>query len=287
MKLTDVKTVRELLGGEKTVLKKKYGQNFLINEEIVEEIADASAAGKESGVIEIGPGIGTLTSALCKRAKRVCAIEIDSTLVPVLSKTLAEFDNVNVINADVLKCDLAKIIEENFPDCAEVLICANLPYYITTPILMHILEANVKVSSITVMVQKEVADRICAKAGDKNCGAITSVIAYYGEAKSVLTVKAGNFLPAPKVDSAVVRIDLYDGPQVNTGDEKTFFRVIKGAFGQRRKTLLNSLSTEFSELSKSELEQILIESGIDTQIRGEKLTNEDFARLSRNICKKD
>lgn len=282
MKLTDLSVIRSLLGDEGTSFKKKFGQNFLINASIVEKIADSST-NEDSGVLEIGPGIGTLTCELCKRAKKVVTVEIDDTLIPILDKTLAEFDNVSVIHSDILKVDLKALIDEHFADCRTVSVCANLPYYITTPILMFLLESGISFDKITVMVQKEVADRLTAPAGSSLYGAVTASIAYYGRAKRLFTVTAGNFVPAPKVDSAVVQIELYNDPPVNPTDTELFFKVIKAAFGQRRKTLVNALSAAFPNLSKDALTSAVTSCGFEATVRGEKLDIAAFASIADKI----
>lgn len=282
MKLTDLSVIRSLLGDEGTSFKKKFGQNFLINASVVERIADSSTD-SDSGVLEIGPGIGTLTYELCKRAKKVVSVEIDDTLIPILGKTLAEFDNVSVIHSDILKVDPKALIDEHFTDCRRVSVCANLPYYITTPILMFLLESGIKFDKITVMVQKEVADRLCAPAGSPLYGAVTASIAYYGAAKRLFTVNAGNFVPAPKVDSAVVQINLYDEPPVRPIDVELFFKVIKAAFGQRRKTLVNALSAAFPTLSKDDLVSAVTSCNLEATVRGEKLDIADFSNISDKI----
>ncbi len=287
MKLTDISTIKELLGQEQTSFKKKFGQNFLISEKVVCSIAEGAfpegSLWNECGVLEIGPGIGTLTYELCKRAKKVVSVEIDSTLIPVLDKTLAEFDNVKVINSDILKTDIKAIIENEFSACSDIVVAANLPYYITTPILMHLFESKLPFKAITVMVQKEVADRLCSSNLDGEYGAVTASVAYYARAKKLMNVSAGCFVPAPKVDSAVIRFDIYSNPPVKVLDEKTFFRVIKAAFGQRRKTLVNALSTGFSHISKEALRGIIVSCGFDENVRGEKLSIKDFAVIADRI----
>ena len=284
MKLTDISVIRELLGEEQTSFKKKYGQNFLINENVVNSIAFScmppDIPGERVGVVEIGPGIGVLTQKLCERAGKVVAIEIDRTLIPILEKTLAEFDNCKVINEDVMKVDLSALIREYFAGCERVVIAANLPYYITTPIIMMLFESRAPFDSVTVMVQKEVADRLCAPPGSDVYGAVTASVSYFAAAKKLFTVSAGNFLPAPKVDSAVVKFNLHKAPPVAVKDEKTFFRVIKGAFAQRRKTLPNSLSSEFAHIPRGRLTEIIEASGTDPRVRGESLGIADFARIS-------
>ena len=284
MKLTDISVIRELLGEEQTSFKKKFGQNFLINEKVVESIASSclpgDIPGERVGVIEIGPGIGVLTDKLCGKAGKVVAIEIDRTLIPILEKTLAEHDNRIIINGDVMKVDLNEIVKEHLSGCERVVIAANLPYYITTPIIMMLFESRAPFDSITVMVQKEVADRLCAPPGSELYGAITASVFYFASVKKLFTVPAGNFLPAPKVDSAVVKFTLHKEPPIAVKDEKTFFRVIKGAFAQRRKTLPNSLSSEFAHIPRSRLAGIVEEAGIDPRTRGESLGIAEFARIA-------
>ncbi len=282
MKLTDLSVIRSLLGEEQTTFKKKYGQNFLINESVVERIA-LSAADENTGILEIGPGIGTLTAKLCEHAKSVTAVEIDGSLIPILEKTLAEYDNVTVINSDILKLNLTETVKKQFSDCEKIAVCANLPYYITTPIIMFLLESEIKFDSITVMVQKEVADRMTSEAGSPLYGAVTASIAYYGRAKKLFNVTAGNFVPAPKVDSAVVKIDLYKEPPVKVADKNLFFDVIKASFGQRRKTLVNALSAAYPEIPKDRLSSAVISAGLEPTVRGERLDIAAFARLADEI----
>lgn len=258
--------------------RKDFGQNFLINRIIPEDIADNCTDTENSLIIEIGPGVGCLTAELASRYKKVVAIEIDKGLIPVLDKTLAEFDNVTVINRDVMTVDLAALVGE-YSEGMPVSVCANLPYYITTPILMYLLESGVKFKTITVMVQNEVATRLTAKAGSADYGAITAVLGYYGEAKKLFKVSAGCFLPAPKVDSAVIRIDLYDEPKYKPKNEKLFRNTIKAAFEMRRKTLLNALNGKLG-FTKEEIRAALLEMGLDENIRGERLSTEEFVRLS-------
>lgn len=288
MKLTDPSVIRSLLGEEDTSFKKKFGQNFLINASVVERIAASCAEtcnehGEKLGVLEIGPGIGTLTNELAQVAAKVVAVEIDDTLIPILSKTLAEYTNVTVVHNDVMKTDLSALVAEHFGDCDRIAVCANLPYYITTPILMALLESKLPFSTITVMIQKEVAERLTAKAGDGEYGAITATLSYYGSVKRLFTVHAGSFMPAPKVDSAVIQIELYKEPPVKVISEKMLFRVIKAAFGQRRKTLVNALSTAFPNRSKAELTELIVSCGFPATVRGEVLSIEAFAMLADKL----
>ena len=265
--------------------RKEFGQNFLTNISVVEDIADSCCDNAQSTILEIGPGIGSLTRELAERYEQVVALEIDKGLIPVLKYTLGEYRNVTVINEDVMKADLDTILAPYF-EKGPVSVCANLPYYITTPILMKLLESGLPFENITIMIQSEVADRLCAPAGGKNCGAITAVLNYYGLPEKLFTVRADNFIPAPKVDSSVVRIRLYPEKPIKPIDEQTFFRTIRAAFEQRRKTLPNALSAVFGELSKEDITDIIVSCGHEPTIRGEKLSVEDFAALSDALYKK-
>ena len=284
MKLTDISTIRALLGEEQTDFKKKYGQNFLINEGIVRKIVAGSGANKDCGILEIGPGIGVMTVELADAAKKVVSLEIDPDMVAILEKTLEGKDNVKVICQDVLKADLPAIIAENFTDCSEVRVCANLPYYITTPIITMLLESGLPLDSITVMVQKEVADRLIARAGSDQYGAISAFVAYYGHPYRVAAVSAGSFIPAPKVDSSVVRVDIYKDRPVKPLDEKLFFEVVRAAFMQRRKTLVNAvvsaLGGKVQGLNKEKMTEMLLSLGLSPTVRGETLSVEQFANVS-------
>ena len=282
MKLTSLNEVKSIMERHGLRFNKGYGQNFLINEAVPRRIAEECGADSESGILEIGPGIGTLSAELCRLYKKVVAVEIDSSLIPALGETMAEFDNFKVINADVLKVDLPALIREEFGDMP-VTVCANLPYYITTPIIMGLLESDCRFDNITVMIQKEVALRLCAKAGDADYGAVTASVNRYGNVKRLFTVSAGSFVPAPKVDSAVIRIEVDKVRKYSVKDERTMGRVIRGAFAQRRKTLVNSLATEFSFLSKEELTEAVVSCGYRADIRGEKLDIPDFAILADKI----
>ena len=288
MRLTDINTVKEIMREFDLNFKKKFGQNFLINSWVPERIAEECTGGDfDCGILEIGPGIGTLTYELAKRFKKVVAVEIDTTLLPALEYTLGEFDNVKIIPGDIMKTDVAKLCREEFSELGlRFSVCANLPYYITTPVMMHGVESLAGFDYVTVMIQKEVASRLCGKAGDSDYGAITASISYYGEAKKLFNVPAGCFMPAPKVDSTVMSIKLYDEPPVNVKDADILFRVIRGAFAQRRKTLSNSMSSEFGEFSKSQLADIIESTGISPSVRGEVLSLEDFARISDAITDK-
>lgn len=277
MKLTDVSYIKELLSDGGTGFKKRFGQNFLTSESVLERIADNAC----EGVLEIGPGIGTLTDFLCARAGRVVAVEIDETLIPILSRTLADRDNVRVICGDILKLDVAALCREEFGDMPRS-VCANLPYYITTPVLTRLLSCGAGFENVTVMVQKEVAARLCASPGTPDYGAITVFCAYYGKASRIVRVPAGCFVPAPKVDSAVVRIDMYEDPPV-CGDPEAIFRCVRAAFGQRRKTLSNSLAAGYPELGRDAVVRALDACGIPPSARGEGLSLERFAALAAKL----
>lgn len=285
MNLCDQKTIKQLMAMFSLNFRKEFGQNFLTNVSVVEDIADNCCDDSESTVLEIGPGVGSLTRELAVRYKRVIAVEIDNGLIPVLKYTLGEFSNVTVINEDVMKLDLEELLAPAFAR-GKVSVCANLPYYITTPILMKLLESGLPFDSITVMIQSEVADRLCAAPGGKNCGAITAVLNYYGEPRRLFRVGAHNFVPPPKVESSVIRIDLYKERPYRPLDEAIFFRTVKGAFEQRRKTLPNALSAAFGELSKEELTEIIVSCGHSPDVRGERLTVEDFRAIADEIYRR-
>lgn len=257
--------------------KKGLGQNFLSSQEILEEISVAAEI-ENRGVIEIGPGFGVLTNELAKRAEKVVALEIDERLIPILEDTLSEYDNVKIINRDVLKTDIKALIDDEF-DGEKISVAANLPYYITTPIITSLIEAKLPLNNIVVMVQKEVAQRICAKPGSKDYGAISVLCQYYTVPEIICDVPADLFVPPPKVDSAVVKMVMRDDAAVKVKDEKMFFRTVKAAFSQRRKTLLNCLSANFA-YDKAQLTDILKSVGIDAKRRGETLSLEEFAALS-------
>ena len=282
MNLCDIKTIKQIMAMFSLNFRKEFGQNFLTDNMVVEDIADNCCDDADSTILEIGPGIGSLTRELAERYKKVVALEIDHGLIPVLRYTLDEYKNATVINEDVMKADLGAILAPAFAE-GKVSVCANLPYYITTPILMKLLESELPFEYITIMIQSEVADRLCAAPGGKNCGAITAVLNYYGTPEKLFTVTADRFIPAPKVDSAVVRIKLHKDKPYKPTDEHTFFRTIRAAFEQRRKTLPNSLASVFGELTKEEISGIIAECGHDLNIRGEKLSVADFTALSDKL----
>lgn len=279
-RLSDIGTIKELLGKHGFTFSKSLGQNFLVNPSVCPRMAELSGAGEGVGVIEIGPGIGVLTNELCKIAEKVVAVELDKRLLPVLDETLSEYENVKIINADVMELDLNGLIAEEF-NGMDVVVCANLPYYITSPIIMKLLEDKLPLKAITVMVQKEAAQRICAEVGSRMSGAVTVSVNYYATPKMLFSVSAGSFMPSPKVDSAVIRLDVLSEPPVKT-DEKKFFAVVKAAFSQRRKVISNSLSSGLS-ISKEKTLEVLKAANVPSNARAEKLSLEDFANIANNL----
>lgn len=279
--LTNIGFVKELLSRHDFNFSKGLGQNFLINPSVCPKIAEMGNAKKGFGVIEVGTGIGVLTAELAKRADKVVAVEIDKRLLPILSETLAEYKNVKVINDDIMNIDLHKLIEDEF-EGMEVAVCANLPYYITSPIIMHFLESNARINSITVMVQKEAADRLCASVGTRQSGAITVAVNYYGNAQLLFNVSRGSFMPAPNVDSAVIRIDVEKKYKLETENEKFFFKVVKAAFSQRRKTIANSVSSMMN-INKQTVYEVLKKMGISENMRVEQFDMESLIEFSENL----
>lgn len=275
--LTNAGTIKALLERYGFRFSKALGQNFLINPSVCPRMADAAVEGEHVGVLEIGPGFGVLTNELLKRARKVVAVELDERLLPVLDETLAEYDNLKVIHADVMELDLNRLIEEEF-EGMQVAVCANLPYYITSPVIMKLLESRLRVSCITVMVQREAAQRLAAEPGTRESSAITVAVHYYSDPEYLFSVSAGSFMPAPKVDSVVIRLRLHE-PAIRVQDEQLLFSVIRGAFSQRRKTLLNALSSSLS-LDKDEVRAILGIAGVDPMLRAERLTISDFGRIA-------
>ena len=262
---------------------KKFGQNFLINTSILEEIIDAAEITREDFVLEIGPGIGTMTQYLCEAAREVVAVEIDTNLIPILGDTLSAYDNVEVMNADILKVDIAKLADERNGG-KPIKVVANLPYYITTPIIMGLFESHVPIDSITIMVQKEVADRMQEGPGSKEYGALSLAVQYYAKPEIVVNVPPSCFMPQPKVGSAVIRLTRHENPPVDVDNEKRMFQVIRASFNQRRKTLANGLNNFGSfSLGKEEIQKSIEELGVPVNIRGEALSLEQFAKLSNII----
>jgi len=271
----------EILTRHGFTFSKAKGQNFIINPGVCPRMAALSGADKSSGVLEIGPGAGALTRALSDVAGRVVAVEIDARLLPVLEETLADLDNVTVIQGDILKLDLPALLQEHFKDMP-VHVCANLPYYITSPILMRLLESRLPFVNITVMAQKEAADRLCAPMGTRECGAVTAAVEYYAQARQLFRVSRGSFFPAPKVDSAVLQLTPRPAPPVDLPDETFFFRVIRAAFAQRRKTAANALSAGLS-IEKSVVLTAMERAGVAPEARAENFTLEDYARLAKEL----
>lgn len=262
---------------------KNLGQNFLINQEVVEKIVDCSQISKEDLVIEIGPGLGTLTKYLLEKARKVICIELDTKMLQILEDRFSLYDNFEIVNNDVLKVDLKNIIKKENPEIKNVKIVANLPYYITTPIIMKLLEEELELESITVMIQKEVADRLIAIPGQKNTGAITYSVYYYATSEGILEVPNNSFIPEPEVTSKVIKLNIRKSPIVNPKDKEKMFKIIKYAFMQKRKTLLNSLTNNKIFNSKQQGIEILSSLQINENIRPEELTLEQFAEISDNL----
>lgn len=276
MELTSPKVIKEIAERFGFSFSKGLGQNFLLDSQVLDKIADA--ADIDDGVLEVGPGFGVLTKRLCETGKKVVSVEIDKRLIPVLDFTLAQFDNVKIIEKDILKTDVKALIDEEF-DGKRISVAANLPYYITTPIITKLIEEKLPIKNIVVMVQKEVAERIAAKPGKKDYGAISVLCQYYTNPRLVTIVPAGSFYPPPKVDSAVLCMEVQDKPNVEVLDEKLFFKVVRAAFSQRRKTLMNCLASGFS-CGKDTLTEILLSAGIEPTVRGEKLGLSEFGKIA-------
>ncbi len=279
--LTDEKTVKQILARHGIVLSKARGQNFLINPTVCPRMAQASGATKADGVLEIGPGVGVLTAELAKVAGKVVTVEVDKGLPPVLAETLSDFDNITLIEGDILKIDIKELLETHFQGM-NVMVCANLPYYITTDILMMLLESGIPFASITVMVQKEFAARMCAPVGSRESGAITVGAAYRAKCERIFTVSGGSFLPPPKVDSTVMRLTPYKEPPVAVENEPFFFKMIKAGFNQRRKTMVNSLNAGMS-IPKETVAAALEQCGLSATARIEQLNLEQLANLANTL----
>ena len=282
--LSDIKEVKRILNQHGFQFSKSLGQNFLIDPEVCPRMAEESGVTKETGVIEVGPGFGVLTQQLALRADKVVAIELDKRLPEVLADTLSDFDNVTVVSGDVMEIDLHNLIAEQFPNHKDIVVCANLPYYITSPVIMKLLEERLPVRSLVVMVQKEAAVRICARPGQRECGAVSVAVQYYAEPEILFDVKRDSFFPAPNVDSAVMKLDVRSAPPEVLADldQKAFFRVVQAAFSQRRKTVCNSLSSGLSR-PKDAVKALLADAGIPETARAEQLTMEQFGALCRAV----
>lgn len=277
-------STKELLKQFDFRMTKRLGQNFLIDKNILDEIIEGAELTKDDYVLEIGPGMGSMTQKLCESAGKVVAIEIDKKLIPVLSVTLAEYDNITVINGDILKLNLKEVLKEHFGD-SKAKVIANLPYYITTPIIMKLLEEKLDLQSITIMVQKEVGDRIKAVPGGKVYGALSVAVQYYAKPSQVLFVPPQSFIPQPDVDSIVLKLDILPKPAVEVESESLFFKVVKASFGQRRKTLLNALTAGNFGLSKEQMKEVLISVDVEENRRGETLSLQEFANIANKLHK--
>ena len=281
--LTNLSYIKQLLSRHNFNFSKGLGQNFLVNPSVCPKIAENGNARKGFGIIEVGTGIGTLTTELAKRAEKVVAVEIDSRLLPVLDETLSGYNNIKVINDDILKVDINKLIYDEFSGM-DVAVCANLPYYITSPVIMYFLENNIRIKSLTVMVQKEAAQRLCAKVGTRQAGAITVAVNYYGTARMLFNVSRGSFIPSPNVDSAVIRIDVSKKFDLSDENEKFFFSFVKGAFSQRRKTIANSVSSMLG-IEKEKVYETLRESGLSENMRIEQFDMNTMIDFSMKLKK--
>lgn len=282
--LSDISVIKSVLSRHGFTFSKALGQNFIINPGVCPRIAEEGGAGEGVGVLEVGAGIGVLTAELAKRASKVVCVELDTRLLPVLDETLGEFDNVKIINGDILKVDLHRILEDEFGNMP-VVVCANLPYYITSPVIMRLLESRLKIDSVTVMVQKETAVRLCADVGSRDSGAVTVAVNYYAEAQKLFDVSRGSFMPSPNVDSAVIRLDILKNPPIEVSDEKFFFSMVKAAFSQRRKTASNGISAGMGILKPTVIEAIEA-ADLSPTVRAEALTMEQLGRLCEELKKR-
>lgn len=279
--LSDISVIKSVLSRHGFTFSKALGQNFIINPGVCPRIAEEGGAGEGVGVLEVGAGIGVLTAELAKRASKVVCVELDTRLLPVLDETLGEFDNVKIINGDILKVDLHRILEDEFGNMP-VVVCANLPYYITSPVIMRLLESRLRIDSVTVMVQKEAAVRLCADVGSRDSGAVTVAVNYYAEAQKLFDVSRGSFIPSPNVDSAVIRLDILKNPPIEVSDEKFFFSMVKAAFSQRRKTASNGISAGMG-ISKPTVIEAIEAADLSPTVRAEALTMEQLGRLCEEL----
>lgn len=282
--LSDISVIKSVLSRHGFTFSKALGQNFIINPGVCPRIAEEGGAGEGVGVLEVGAGIGVLTAELAKRASKVVCVELDTRLLPVLDETLCEFDNVKIINGDILKVDLHRILEDEFGNMP-VVVCANLPYYITSPVIMRLLESRLKIDSVTVMVQKEAAVRLCADVGSRDSGAVTVAVNYYAEAQKLFDVSRGSFMPSPNVDSAVIRLDILKNPPIKVSDEKFFFSMVKAAFSQRRKTASNGISAGMG-ISKPTVIEAIKAADLSPTVRAEALTMEQLGRFCEELKKR-
>lgn len=281
MNLADFDTLKKVLRDAGFDFKKSLGQNFLIDSTVCPLMAEA-ACDEETGVLEIGPGAGVLTYELCDRAKKVVAVELDERLRPVLARTLKDKNNLEIVFGDAMKLDLADLIKTKFSDCKRVSVCANLPYYITSPMIMYLLENKLPVDNITVMVQKEAAERLCAEVGSRDSGAVTVAVNYYSEGEILFEVKRDSFMPAPNVDSAVIQLKIRKEPPIKVESEERFFRFIKACFAQRRKTLINTVSSSMG-ISKDLLRKVLEEVSLSPTVRSEELSMNELSEVFKRL----
>lgn len=279
--LSDIGVIKRVMEKHGFNFSKALGQNFLINPTVCPRMAEMCGADENTGVIEVGAGVGVLTAELAKRAKKVVCVELDTRLLPVLDETLCDFDNIEIVNADIMKIDLKALIEEKFKGL-KVVVCANLPYYITSPVITLLLESNLPIEAVTVMIQKEAADRLCTPVGSRDSGAITVCTNYYSVPEHLFNVSRGSFMPAPNVDSTVIRLNIRKEPPVKVSDEKKFFKMVKAAFAQRRKTAVNSISSGMS-VSKEKVAEAIVAAGLDANVRAEKLSMEELAVICENL----
>ena len=281
--LSDIGVIKSVLQRHGFTFSKALGQNFIVNPSVCPRIAEEGGAREGVGVLEVGAGIGVLTAELAKRADKVVCVELDTRLLPVLDETLADYDNIKIINGDILKVDLHKILEEEFGDMP-VIVCANLPYYITSPVIMRLLESRLNIESVTVMVQKEAAVRLCADVGSRDSGAVTVAVNFYSEAQKLFDVSRGSFMPAPNVDSAVIRLDIRKEVSVEVTDEKFFFSMVRSAFSQRRKTASNGISSGLG-MPKQTVIEAIENAGLPLTVRAERLTMEELGNLCEELYK--
>ncbi len=282
--LTDINTIKRVMSRHGVTFSKALGQNFIIDPDVCPAIVEKSGVTEQDGVLEIGPGVGVLTQEIAKKAKKVIALELDTRLIPVLGDTLEDFSNVDVINSDVMKTDLKRLFDDNFKDCINIHVIANLPYYITSPIIMMLLESRLPIKAITVMVQKEAGERLCASVGSRDAGAVSVAVNYYSKAEELFFVPRESFMPSPNVDSEVIKLTVRENAEFTPTDEKFFFKVVKAAFSQRRKTAANGLSSGLG-MAKDKVFDALTKSGLETNVRAEKLTMQQMFTLSEELYK--
>ena len=282
MNLYDINTIKKILSKYGFTFSKALGQNFLIDPDVCPNMAKELNVNGKTGVLEIGPGIGVLTKELCKAAKKVVAVELDKRLLPVLGETLGEFDNLEIVNGDVMELDLKALIDEKFADCDSVKVCANLPYYITSPVIMMLLESELPIDEIVVMVQKEAGERLCAEVGTRQAGAVSVAVNFYADGEILFDVPRTSFVPSPKVDSVVIKLTLDKAEKYRVENKKKFFSLVRCAFAQRRKTALNSISNTMG-VQKEKLTNIFNELGLQVNIRAEKLTMQNLIDIADKL----